>query len=99
MLLSKVLPDITFRDSTSSTPKAKLTFFTKNFPGKGFAQNQAGSVTQSVAGSTSVIEQFTEELNLRLRGRSFSLKIDSSEKEVTWRLGTPKVDIRPDGRR
>jgi hypothetical protein len=52
-----------------------------------------------VAGSTSVIEQFTEELNLRLRGRSFSLKIDSSEKEVTWRLGTPKVDIRPDGRR
>jgi hypothetical protein len=99
LLLSKVLPDITFRDSTSSTPKANLTFFTKNFPGKGFAQNQAGSVTQSVAGSTSVIEQFTEELNLRLRGRSFSLKIDSSEKEVTWRLGTPKVDIRPDGRR
>lgn len=97
--LSKVLPDITFRDSTNTSPKANLTFFTKNFPGKGFQQNQSGTVTQSVAGTTSVIEQFTEELNLRIRGRSFSIKIDSSTTGTTWRLGTPKVDVRPDGRR
>ena len=99
LYLSKVLPDITFRDSTNTSPQANLTFFTKNFPGKGFQQNQSGTVTQSVAGTTSVIEQFTEELNLRVRGRSFSIKIDSSTTGTTWRLGTPKVDVRPDGRR
>ena len=99
VFLSKVIPDLTFRDSTNNSPTANLTFFTKNFPGKGTQQNQAGSVTQTTAGSTSVIEQYTEQLNLRLRGRSFSLKIDSSEREMTWRLGTPSLDIRPDGRR
>ena len=99
VFLSKVIPDLTFRDSTNNSPTANLTFFTKNFPGKGTQQNQAGSVTQTTAGSTSVIEQYTEQLNIRLRGRSFSFKIDSSEKEMTWRLGTPSLDIRPDGRR
>ena len=99
MLLSKIIPDLTFRDSSTSSPSATLTFFTKNFPGKGFAQTQAGTVTQSVAGTTSVIEQFTEELNIRARGRSFALRVASTGKETTWRLGTPKVDIRPDGRR
>ena len=99
IFLSKVIPDLTFRNSTNNSPTANLTFFTKNFPGKGTQQNQAGSVTQTTAGSTSVIEQYTEQLNIRLRGRSFSFKIDSSEKEMTWRLGTPSLDIRPDGRR
>tara|TARA_R100001594_G_scaffold125782_1_gene162868 strand:+ start:1357 stop:3516 length:2160 start_codon:yes stop_codon:yes gene_type:complete len=99
LFLTKVIPDLTFRNSSTSTPSANLTFYTKNFPGKGFAQNQSGTVTQSVAGTTSVIEQFTEEVNLRLRGRSFSMKLESTGKETTWRLGTPKVDVRPDGKR
>jgi len=99
VLLSKIIPDITFRDSSSSTPSANLTLFTKNFPGKNYAQNQAGTVTQSVAGTTSVVEQFTDQINLRVRGRSFSVKVESTGKETGWRLGTPKLEVRPDGRR
>ena len=45
------------------------------------------------------VEQFTDQVYVRLRGRSFSLKINSTTTGVEWRLGTPRVDIRPDGRR
>ena len=40
-----------------------------------------------------------EQVHVRLRGRSFALRIDSSGAEIQWRLGSPRVDIRPDGRR
>ena len=102
LFLSKVLPDLTFRDSTNSAPKATLTFLTKNFSGDDNKQNQSGSVQRSVAGTigaSAQVEQFTDEINFRLRGRSFALKIDSSETGTTWRLGTPRVDLRPDGKR
>jgi len=45
------------------------------------------------------VEQFTEQVFVRLRGRSFAFRIDSSNTGVAWRLGSPRVDIRPDGRR
>ena len=51
------------------------------------------------AGSSTVVEQFTDQVNIRLRGRSFALRVDSTETGVTWRLGSPRVDIRPDGKR
>jgi hypothetical protein len=34
-----------------------------------------------------------------MRGRSFALKIESDNTGVEWRLGTPRVELRPDGRR
>jgi len=45
------------------------------------------------------VEQFTTEVRTRLRGRSFNLKVESTATETTWRLGTPRVEVRPDGRR
>ena len=49
--------------------------------------------------ATSPVEQFTEKLNYRLRGRSFALRIDSTSLGTKYKLGTPRVDIRQDGRR
>jgi hypothetical protein len=45
------------------------------------------------------VEQFTDQVNLRLRGRSFAMRIESTATGVGWRLGSPRLDIRPDGRR
>ena len=42
----------------------------------------------------------TTELNhLRLRGRSFGLRVESTTEKVNWRLGTVRVDLRADGDR
>ena len=43
------------------------------------------------------MEQFTQDARVRLRGRSFALRVSSSQKGVGWRLGSPRLDIRPDG--
>ena len=56
-------------------------------------------MTQSASETSTVVEQFTEQVNVRLRGRSFALKVESSDTEVQWRLGSPRVELRQDGRR
>jgi len=94
--LREVVPDITFNGSTSLNPDVDFTVKTKNFPGANFAQSESGN-TQRTA--TSPVEQFTEKLNYRLRGRSFALRIDSTSLGTKYKLGTPRVDIREDGRR
>ena len=97
--INRLIPDLTFRDSTATLPKATFTIKTRNYPGGVYLQSQAGSVARSAAATSTVVEQFTDEVNLRLRGRSFALRVDSSDEGVAWRLGSPRVDVKPDGRR
>ena len=97
--VNKLIPDLTFRDSTSTSPKATFTIKTRNFPGGAYLQSGSKNVTQSTAATSTVVEQFTDQINLRLRGRSFAVRVDSSDTGVTWRLGSPRLDVKPDGRR
>ena len=92
----KVIPDLTFRDSTAIAPAVNLTLQARNFPGGAYLQTGASAVTRS---AVVPVEQFTQDANVRLRGRSMSLKVDSSATGVAWRLGAPRIEIRPDGRR
>ena len=96
LFLSRLVPDMTFRDSTAESPSATMTLETRNYPGGLYLQTQEKSVTRT---STVPIEQWTNQANVRLRGRSFALKVASTGTGVGWRLGTPRVDLRPDGRR
>lgn len=96
LFMSKMIPDLTFRDSTASLPSATMTLQARNYPGGLYLQTQAKAVTRT---ATVPLEQWTNQVNLRLRGRAFSLKLESTDTGVGWRLGTPRVDIRPDGRR
>ena len=96
VFLKRVIPDITFNGSTSTNPDVDFTMKVKNFPGSNFSQTQDGNTQRS---STSPVEQFTEKLDYRLRGRAFALRIDSTSLGTKYKLGTPRVDIRPDGRR
>ena len=92
----RLIPDLTFRTSTAETPTANFTLKARNFPGGAYLQsnNKAVEKTASVP-----VEQFTNDVNVRLRGRSMAFKIDSSTTGVSWRLGSPRVDVKPDGRR
>ena len=49
--------------------------------------------------STNTVTPTTELNHLRLRGRSFGLRVESTTQGVNWRLGTPRVDLRADGDR
>ena len=93
---SRVIPDITFRESTNVTPQVNLTLKARRFPGTTYNQTDTSAVTQS---ASTPIELFTEKADIRLRGRSFALRLESTATGVSWRLGTTRVDLRQDGRR
>ena len=99
MFINRILPDLTFRDSTAGSPSATLTLKTRNYPGGRYLQTSAQAVTQTSAATTSVVEQFTDQVNVRLRGRSFAIKVASTDTEVEWRLGSPRIEVRTDGAR
>jgi hypothetical protein len=96
-LIQKVIPDLTFQGSDStSSPAATFTIRARNEPGLAYSNTSSGTATRT---STSPVELFTNQINLRARGRSFSLKVDSSALGMKWKLGSPRVSLRPDGRR
>ena len=96
VFLSRLIPDITFAASISTAPTVNMTLQTRNYPGGQYLQSKSSAVTET---ATTPVEQFTEEAYIRLRGRAFALKVDSSTLDTQWRLGSPRVDVRPDGRR
>lgn len=98
----RVLPDITFRGSTAGSPSATMTLLPLQNSGSGY--NNPKSVGGSdngaiVRGATVPVEEFTGQVNIRVRGRQMSMKVESSDAGVTWQLGSPRIDIRPDGRK
>ena len=94
--IKRLIPDLTFRNSTASSPSANFTIKTRNFPGGVYLQSNEKTVTKT---ASVPVEQFTDQVHLRLRGRSFAMRIESDDSGVGWRLGSPRLDIRPDGRR
>jgi len=92
----RLIPDLTFRNSTSTDPTVNFTLKARNFPGGAYLQsnNKAVEKTASVP-----VEQFTQDAHIRLRGRSMAIRVDSDITGTGWRLGSPRIDIRTDGRR
>ncbi len=96
VFLTRLIPDVTFEASTDAAASLNMTLQTRNYPGGNYVQSKASAVTQT---ATTPVEQFTTETYIRLRGRSFALKVDSNTADIQWRLGSPRVEVRPDGRR
>jgi hypothetical protein len=96
MFATRVIPDLTFRNSTAPAPVATLTMKARNFPGDAFSANYANTVTKT----TSIpVEQYTDQVFIRLRGRSMSIRVESNDTDTAWRLGDPRLDLRLDGRK
>ena len=95
MSVKRIIPDVGFRNSTGD-PLVTFTLNARTYPGSGTTQTQSGNTVRSVA---SPIEKYTEQLDVRIRGRAVSLRVESNQVNTQWRLGTPRIDLRPDGRR
>jgi hypothetical protein len=96
MFATRIIPDLTFRNSTNVSPVATLTIKARNFPGGAYFASDIDPVTKT---ASLPVEQFTDQLFTRLRGRSMSLRIESNQTGTAWRLGDPRLDLRTDGRR
>lgn len=97
----RVLPDVTFRGSTAASPKIDLTLMPLQNSGSGYnnPMSVAGNSEQSVTRTATVpIEQFTGQVNIRVRGRQMAMKISSEDLGVQWQAGSMRFDLRPDGR-
>lgn len=98
----RILPDVTFRGSTAGSPSAVMTLLPLQNSGSGYNSpaslggSDNGTVTRT---ATVPIEQFTGQVNIRVRGRQMSIKMESAGAGVQWQLGSPRIDIRPDGRK
>jgi hypothetical protein len=95
MFVSRLIPDLTFRASQND-PLATITLTAQNFPGGQFFGNQPSPVARS---ATVPVEQYTQQTFVRLRGRAMALRIESNKADTAWRLGSPRVSLRTDGRR
>ena len=98
----RIVPDLTFRGSTSASPTVTMTLLPLAGSGSGYNNptSVGGTNNAPVVRSSSVpIEQFTDIIYVRVRGRQMSFKIESNQIDTTWQLGAPRIDIRADGRR
>jgi hypothetical protein len=97
MLTRRIIPDISFNQSTAATPEVTFEMRPRNFPGSTYSSDP--SDTQSVLTTSANVNVFTDQVFIRARARQMALKIASDTLGVQWQLGSPRLDVRPDGRR
>ena len=101
----RMLPDITFDGSTTpESARPQVTFSTrpKQNPGSRYGVSNTPTVksTQEYAAVNNyTVQEFTEIVYTRVRGRQIAFKISSDTLGTQWQLGVPRIDVRSDGRR
>jgi hypothetical protein len=45
------------------------------------------------------VQQFTQLIYVRARGRQMALRVSSNTVGVAWQFGVPRINVRPSGRR
>jgi hypothetical protein len=98
----RIIPDVTFDGSNSAAPSLDFTVRPRQNPGANYGTSDSPTITSgnNYSGQrTYNVQQFTEYAYVRIRGRQMAFKISSNDLGVAWQLGTPRLDVRPDGRR
>jgi hypothetical protein len=105
----RLIPDLTFDGSNVNAPEAMFTVLPRANPGANYGPSNDPAVVsaQNYQGQkTYAVQQFTQQVYVRIRGRQMAFQVSSgtigSTTEglgVQWQLGVPRIDIRPDGRR
>ena len=102
VFIRRMLPDLTFRGSTNSSPVANLSIIPLKNSGSGYTNPPSvGSVDNADVTRTATvpIEAFTDQVFIRVRGRQFVFKIENNQLGSAWQLGKTRVDIQVDGKR
>ncbi len=98
----RIIPDVTFDGSDTASPSLDFTVRPRQNPGTNYGSSDSPTITSgnNYSGQrTYNVQQFTEYAYVRIRGRQMAFKISSNDLGVAWQLGTPRLDVRPDGRR
>ena len=107
MLTKRVIPDVDFTASQTTNPVTGATLVpavdmaiaVTKFPG---AETQTTDVagatlTRGVTTATGTIDQYTNQVFIRARGRQMNFKISSNTVGTQWQLGDSRVDAKPAG--
>ena len=98
----RILPDVNFNGSNINNPAVTMTIKPRVNSGTAYGVANNPTVTSANnygAASAYNIQEFTGQVYTRLRGRQLAFRIESTGVGVNWQLGSPRIDIRPDGRR
>ena len=98
----RIVPDITFRGSDTASPQVTMTLIPMQNSGSGYNSpiSLGGNSDATIVRTATVpIEEFTGQVYVRVRGRQMIMKIESNQLGCAWQLGSPRIDIKQDGRR
>jgi hypothetical protein len=104
----RMLPDLTFRGSTDgTTPSLTMQLLPLKNSGSGYTNPKSVGGVASDAQETVTATQtypidldtYNGQLNIRIRARQMAMKIASTQLGTQWQLGSPRIDLRTDGRR
>jgi len=109
MLVRRIIPDLNFSQSEQINPvtglpntiQTTITVGVQNFPGAATATTNASGIStaRNIVTATATVDQYTNQVYVRCRGRQMSFRIESNDVGTQWQLGMPRVDARPDGMR
>ena len=95
MYVYRTIPDLTFAGSTADTePEVTFSIYPKRSSGSPALTPASGTV----ASADYPVDEYTPQIYTRFRGRQAYIKVRSTKVGTTWQLGSPRMDIRPDGR-
>jgi hypothetical protein len=98
----RILPDVNFNGSNVNQPSVTMTVKPRVNSGSpyGAANNPlVRSADNFSIGQVYNVQEFTGQVYTRIRGRQMAFRIESVGVGTQWQLGSPRIDIRPDGRR
>ena len=105
----RMIPDITFNGSNTSgtttiNPEVNFTVRPRQNPGSAYGTSNNPTVQSATAQTyrtttTYNVQEFTEIVYTRIRGRQMAFRVESDTRGTQWQLGTPRIDVRQDGRR
>ena len=85
MKIRRFIPDF-----ISQTGNTQVTLQLRNFPNDSQSSSALGPFTVSSS---------TQKVDTRARARAIALKVENTSSAQSWKLGTFRLDIQPDGRR
>ena len=103
----RILPDINFNGSDVSSPYVNMTVWPRLNSGAPYGSADSPAVISDnnyappypPNSSVYVVQQYTGQIYTRLRGRQLSFRVESNSLGTAWQLGSPRIDVKVDGRR
>ena len=93
ILTKRIIPDFNFAGSTAALPEVTMYIKPRNFPGNAYSNTDSEAVIETS------VDVYTEQIFMRARARQMAIEVESTDLDVQWQLGSPRLDGRPDGRR